>query len=40
MSDELIRVLTRLQGLEFESVPLSQVPTGYILIHVRDHGDF
>ena len=40
MSDELVRVLTKLQGLEFESVPLSQVPTGYILIHVRDHGDF
>jgi hypothetical protein len=40
MSEEMVRILTKFQGLEFRTVPISQVPAGYILIHIRDHGQF
>jgi hypothetical protein len=40
MSEEMVRVLTDLKNDAYEMVPLSQVPPGYVLVHVKDRGEY
>lgn len=40
MSEEVVRVLKNFKGMEFESVPRSEVPQGYLQITVQGHGLF
>jgi hypothetical protein len=39
MGEELVRVLTDPRNQVYETVPISQVPPGYIRVHIRDHGE-
>jgi hypothetical protein len=40
MSEELVRVLTDPKNDVYETVPISQVPPGYVRVHIRDRGEF
>lgn len=39
-SEQMVRVLTDLNNDAYETVPISQVPPGYVPAHIRDRGDF
>lgn len=40
MGEEMVRVLTDPKNDAYETVPISQVPPGYVPFHIRDRGEF
>lgn len=40
MGEEMVRVLTDIKSDAYETVPVSQVPPGYVRVHIKDRGEF